>query len=107
MGRMLTAPAREAQSLDWVARFDAQGLRGSGAASPVQAARNGRVVLFDGVLYDRSELERTLGSTDGSDAALILTAFERWGQDFLHHLRGLFAVIVWDGSASQLIAARD
>ena len=127
---MLTVQPREAQSLDWVAQFDQQAFRHAGrpalsdrsAEAPLRlatdhparttlqhASRNGRVVLFDGVLYERSELERALGVTaaDVSDAALVLTAFERWGEDFLHHIRGLFAVVTWDSAAARLIAARD
>jgi asparagine synthase (glutamine-hydrolysing) len=129
MQRMLTVQPREAQSTDWLAQFDPQAfgragsspsdrpsepplrIAGDGVDAPAlgQASRQGRVLLFDGVLYDRSDLERTLGvaGTNASDASLVLTAFERWGEDFVHHLRGLFAVIAWDATAAKLIAARD
>src|SRR5882762_7914272 len=111
---MLTVRQPEALSVDWVAQFDQQTLRAdarsshsdvepalrlsgdvSGGSSVRRASRDGRVVLFDGVLYERQELERTLGLTGAgsSDAALVLQAFARWGEDFLHHIHGLFAVV--------------
>lgn len=68
-----------------------------------------RAVLFDGVLYNRAELERELNvsSRTGNDAHLLLHAYLRWGIDFLDRIKGVFALIVSDGAEGRLVAARD
>jgi asparagine synthase (glutamine-hydrolysing) len=42
-----------------------------------------------------------------ADSALVLRAWQRWGQDCLQHLVGAFAFAVWDATAQQLFLARD
>src|SRR4051794_29187154 len=121
---MLTVRQPDTLAVDWVAEFDQQANRPSEAArfSPAltisgnrsdqsslqRASGNGQVVLFDGVLYNRAELECAL-DIDGTagDAALLLHAFAKWGEDFLQHLKGLFVVAAWDSATARLIAARD
>jgi asparagine synthase (glutamine-hydrolysing) len=68
-----------------------------------------RAVFFDGVLYNRPDLEAAYAaSIDApSDAALVLRAYAHWGPDFLNHIKGIFALLVWDGTSDTLIAARD
>jgi len=126
---MLPVQQRKALSTDWVVEFDQHALRrphavhpsdgrfipalrtigdAADGSSPKQADRGGLTVLFDGILYERPDLARTLGDgADGNDAALVLAAVARWGDDFLDHIKGLFAVVVWDHRSSRLIAARD
>jgi asparagine synthase (glutamine-hydrolysing) len=41
------------------------------------------------------------------DSALILMAYQRWGEDCPEHLLGDFAFAAWDGRAKTLILARD
>ena len=41
------------------------------------------------------------------DSALILMAYQTWGQDCPQHLLGDFAFAVWDGRAKTLLLARD
>ena len=68
-----------------------------------------RGVLFDGVLYNRQEIERQCGggSARMSDAALLLRAWQGWGEDWLRHVKGVFALLAWDGSTGTLTAVRD
>jgi len=40
------------------------------------------------------------------DGELILRAFEKWGEDCVHHLVGVFAFALWDARAQQLLMAR-
>src|SRR6185503_4239800 len=115
---MLPVQQRKALSTDWVVEFDQHALRrphavhpsdgrfipalrtigdAADGSSPQHANRGGLTVLFDGILYERPDLARTLGDgADGDDAALVLAAVARWGDDFLDHIKGLFAVVVWD-----------
>ena len=80
-------------------------------------------LLFDGVLYNRNELAAELGvlepqkkhsgntgsrgDTGGTDAQLLLTAYERWGAELTRHVKGIFALVVWDGMQRRLLAVRD
>src|SRR5262249_9211027 len=76
--------------------------------SIVHRAGDGRTaVLFDGTLYNRRELQLALGQPLATDATLIADAYARWGGDFIHHLNGVFALVVCDTGAGRLIAARD
>jgi asparagine synthase (glutamine-hydrolysing) len=118
---MLTVQRRNALCVDWVARLEPSSFNRTGSApgiitaedelgeSSLQRASDGAVVvLFDGLLYDRRELADALDvSPVLDDAGLILHAWSRWRSDLVHHIRGPFAVIVWDGEARRLIAARD
>jgi asparagine synthase (glutamine-hydrolysing) len=66
--------------------------------------------VFDGVLFNREELRRRLPATIGAgatDADLVYQAFRRWGEDALHAVRGIFAVILWDATRDVLLCARD
>jgi len=81
------------------------------SAPPLCAERAGCGVIFDGALYNRRDLERELGgllaSPAGSDAEIILAAYEGWGEEFLKRLRGAFALIIWDTSREVLLCLRD
>jgi asparagine synthase (glutamine-hydrolysing) len=118
---MLTVQPRNARCVDWVARVEPASFNRTGSAPRIvsdeqeqdesslqHASGGGVVVLFDGLLYDRRELADALDVSRGlDDAGLILHAWNRWGSDLVHHLRGPFAVIVWDATARRLMAARD
>ncbi len=71
-------------------------------------------IVFNGEIYNhtdiRAELEQ-IGShhwkTDHSDTEMILHAFEEWGIDCLHRLRGMFALAIWDTRRRELWLVRD
>ncbi|MCA9879599.1 MAG: asparagine synthase (glutamine-hydrolyzing), partial [Thermomicrobiales bacterium] len=42
-----------------------------------------------------------------SDTEVILSAYRRWGEDCLQHLRGMFAFALWDEQRQLLFCARD
>src|SRR4051794_27976124 len=63
-------------------------------------------VLFDGVLYNRAELQATLAEAlpaDPSDAELVEQAYRRWGEGALLRLSGSFALLVWDYERAQVL----
>jgi len=81
-----------------------------GQPLPGTAERASCRVVFDGILYNREELSDSLvGPSDPArdDADLVLRAYLRWGDDVLRRLKGLFALIVWDGARDSLLCARD
>jgi asparagine synthase (glutamine-hydrolysing) len=68
----------------------------------------GCVLVWDGRLDDRAALITSSKSTQIiSDGQLIIECYRRWGADFLHHLIGEFAFILWDGSQDTLLAGCD
>ena len=83
--------------------FDRQPLTGGG----------GRFILIADLRLDnRDELERSLEITGPStaklsDAAVLLAAFERWGDHCLQRLVGEYAFAVWDQADRRLLLARD
>ena len=76
------------------------------------ASRDGHLVLTaDARLDNREDLLATLGPNpppaSASDAALILRAYESWGEECLGRLLGDFAFGVWDARRQALFCARD
>lgn len=63
--------------------------------------------VFHGALYNRGDLQRTLGTGRVDDAALIAAAFDRWRERCVDHLVGEFAFVVWDELDRRLFCARD
>jgi asparagine synthase (glutamine-hydrolysing) len=85
----------------------------AGYALPSHAVRGDRAALFDGALYEpddlRSQLGLPLAGAAGfpTDAELLLHAYERWGEDCLRRIKGIYALLIWDGGRGRLLAARD
>jgi asparagine synthase (glutamine-hydrolysing) len=70
--------------------------------------RVGVMLVMDGRIDNREELLRALDLPQtASDAALVLAAYEAWGEGFAEHLNGDFALAMFDPSKQQLILARD
>jgi asparagine synthase (glutamine-hydrolysing) len=86
---------------------------------PLASVNGDLVITADARIDNRDELLRTLGSvwpaqsgafrsrTEVPDCALILAAYERWGEDFCTQLIGDFAVAIWDARRQALVCARD
>lgn len=71
-------------------------------------------VVFNGEIYNfleiRKELEKTRNhrfKTDHSDTEVIIHAFEEWGIEFVHKLRGMFAIALYDSRKQALWLIRD
>ena len=79
---------------------------------PVVSADGARVLVADVRLDNRPDLGRELGLSVAeagglSDAALLMTALERWDEDALERLVGDFAFALWDAGRQRLMLARD
>ncbi|MCZ8109103.1 MAG: asparagine synthase (glutamine-hydrolyzing) [Burkholderiales bacterium] len=79
-------------------------------AQPMHAP-NGTVIIFNGEIYNYIELRDELAGgwsfRSHSDTEVILAAYEKWGDDCVNHLRGMFAFALWDARRNRLLAARD
>jgi asparagine synthase (glutamine-hydrolysing) len=69
-------------------------------------------LVFNGEIYNFLELREALIGKGHlfrghSDSEVIVHAYEEWGEDFLTHLQGMFAIGLWDRKKRTLIIARD
>jgi asparagine synthase (glutamine-hydrolysing) len=79
---------------------------------PVANVTGDIVLTADARIDNRDELATALGfarvtSDMVSDSALILAAYERWGEACLDRLLGDFAFAVWDKRRRRMFCARD
>lgn len=84
----------------------------SGGHQPIYNEDKSVSVVFNGEIYNyqelKTELERAghLFCTD-SDTEVIVHGWEQWGEDCVHHFRGMFAFAIWDKKKETLFLARD
>lgn len=80
-----------------------------GERQPVSDPESGHVLVFDGRIDNRGDLETALGEPGPavSDARLLLRAYQRWGRSCFEKLLGPYAVLIWDSRVRTLVAARD
>ena len=79
------------------------------AAQPMESEA-GLVITYNGEIYNYIELRAEIGEENfrtTSDTEVILRAYEKWGEDCVHHLRGMFAFAIWDEKNGKLFCARD
>jgi asparagine synthase (glutamine-hydrolysing) len=70
------------------------------------------VVVFNGEIYNYKELRDELLKrghllTTHSDTECIAHLYEDFGEDYVTHLRGMFAIAIWDVRQKKLLIARD
>ncbi|WP_090436199.1 XrtA/PEP-CTERM system amidotransferase [Duganella sp. CF458] len=70
------------------------------------------MVCYNGEIYNYRELTaqlKALGHTfkTKSDTEVIVHAWEEWGEDCVHHFRGMFAIGLWDRKQQVMFLARD
>ncbi len=68
------------------------------------------VMVFNGEIYNYREVKRLLPDYPfhtTSDTEVLLAAYLTWGEDFLEHMRGMFALAIWDRQDKTLFLARD
>jgi asparagine synthase (glutamine-hydrolysing) len=79
---------------------------------PMRDPITGNVIVFNGEIYNfqdlRCELQHAGHSfASRSDTEVILKAYQQWGTAFIEHLRGMFALALWNHSTQTVLMARD
>ncbi len=69
-------------------------------------------IVFNGEIYNHAELRENLEARGHqyrtrSDTETIVHLYEEYGSDWVKHLRGMFALVIWDRRKRVLFAARD
>ena len=69
-------------------------------------------VIFNGEIYNHGDVRRELEAyghayRTKSDTETIVHAYEQWGDDCVHRLRGMFAFAIWDAPRRRLLLVRD
>ncbi len=90
-------------------RLERQPVSGAGEVS--EAADNRWQLVFIGCLMHRENLARELALSGPEadrlpDSALVMRAWQQWGEDCLDHLYGPIAFAVCDAASGKLFAAR-
>lgn len=71
---------------------------------------SGAVLIANGEIYNAPELRaqfKDFPFATGSDCEVIFPLFDAYGLDFGRHLRGMFAIALYDEATNQLVLSRD
>lgn len=82
------------------------------AHQPMQDAKTGNWIVYNGEIYNFRDIRRELelkgeSFTSHSDTEVLLRAYGLWGEACLCRLRGMFALAIWDARNHRLFLARD
>jgi asparagine synthase (glutamine-hydrolysing) len=84
----------------------------AGGKQPIFNEDRSVALVFNGEVYNYGDLAAELRGRGHvfrtrSDSETIVHAYEEYGDDCVHRLRGMFAFALWDGRRRRLLLARD
>lgn len=84
----------------------------AGGHQPVSNEDGSIWVVLNGEIYNYRDWRPTLEArghefASNSDTEVIVHLYEEYGDDFVQHLRGMFAIAIWDRRREALILLRD
>lgn len=79
---------------------------------PMSSSDGQITIVFNGEIYNFQKLKSALEQKGHifktqSDTEVIIYAYKEWGETFIHKLRGMFAIALWDKRNQTLFLARD
>ncbi|MFN6944666.1 MAG: asparagine synthase (glutamine-hydrolyzing) [Cytophagaceae bacterium] len=85
---------------------------GTGGSQPLYGRDKQNVLTVNGEFYDYKRIRTNLVLEGNrfktkSDSEIALPLYEKYGLDFVEHLRGEFAFVMYDAKNDQLIMVRD
>lgn len=84
----------------------------AGGSQPIANEDKSIQVILNGEIYNYKELQEGLIKgghrfSTCSDTEVLAHLYEEKGVDFVHHLRGMFAIALWDRNLRRLVLVRD
>lgn len=84
----------------------------AGGHQPIFNEDRSCTIVYNGEIYNHRDVRRELEKrghryTTNSDTETVLHAYEEYGVDCVKHLRGMFAIAIWDAPRQRLFLARD
>ena len=81
-------------------------------AQPMVDADLGLTIAWNGCIYNYKQLRRELQGHgyrffSTSDSEVLLKAYHRWGDDFVGHLKGMFAFAIVERDSGRVLLGRD
>jgi asparagine synthase (glutamine-hydrolysing) len=84
---------------------------GKNGKQPMKNNSGSLLISFNGEIYNYLELKKELEDfydfKTGTDTEVVLAAFEKWGDEFVSRLKGMFAIAALDLKKKILVLARD
>jgi asparagine synthase (glutamine-hydrolysing) len=80
---------------------------GKKGRQPVADNNGNTWCIYEGELYNKSDLNEQLDVSYTDEASIIISSFAKWGVDCLLRFNGLFGIVLWDLGKRELIIARD
>ncbi len=79
---------------------------------PIYNADRTKAIVFNGEIYNYQALRDDLEKRGAkfytkSDTEVVIHLYDEYGEDCLRHLRGMFALAIWDERKKTLFLARD
>lgn len=83
-----------------------------GGSQPMTDPDLGLTVTFNGCIYNYPELRDELKKSgyrffSTSDTEVLLKAYHKWGEDFVSHLKGMFAFCIVERDSGRIVLGRD
>jgi asparagine synthase (glutamine-hydrolysing) len=84
----------------------------AGGHQPIGNEDDSVWTVFNGEIYNFADVRARLEHEGHrfrtrSDTEVIVHAYEQWGDAFVRHIDGMFAIALWDARAERLVLARD
>lgn len=84
----------------------------AGGAQPMRDEQTGSTIVFNGCIYNHHALRdelRALGHTfvSASDTEVVEKSWAEWGERFVDHFFGMFAIVIREHASGRTVLARD